>query len=329
MIFESFWGFDYYYAIEVDGEIIPCLDRLEFIGKHPFQSSNRVNAWYPPELIGELPALQDLQTQRGPNPTLGFSEDDVAERWNINADDWNATYTEEGDPRRRSLVGIDKICQLLDGVSNKHILDAGCGNGYLCRLLSKRGASVMGVDISKRLIHIAQEQERGQQRNIQYMCASITNLQFIPSGDFDGVVCNTVLVNIPDQNLAITEMARLLKPGAHLVLVLIHPCFSTPGFGPVKRVVDSDRGEDILYWKVDNYFSSAASEFKYRELRVPLINFHRTLSYYINALLDAKLSITYFDEPTPTINDIADAPTFLGLKSQRIPRFLIIRATRI
>jgi magnesium-protoporphyrin O-methyltransferase len=74
-----------------------------------------------------------------------------------------------GRDRMRDLL----IAQLPDDLRGARVLDAGCGTGALAVLLAQRGADVVGVDISPRLIDIA------QQRRPDHVAGSLT----LKSGD--------------------------------------------------------------------------------------------------------------------------------------------------
>src|SRR6266571_7856169 len=50
---------------------------------------------------------------------------------------------------------LTHILALLGDVANQDLLDAGCGEGYLARILAGRGARVTGVDLSPRLVGLA------------------------------------------------------------------------------------------------------------------------------------------------------------------------------
>lgn len=55
----------------------------------------------------------------------------------------------EGDPILLDLLA------LLGDIEGRPVLDAGCGDGYLSRVLAARGARVVGMDIGPRLIEMA------------------------------------------------------------------------------------------------------------------------------------------------------------------------------
>ncbi|MBN1170685.1 MAG: DUF1698 domain-containing protein [Micromonosporaceae bacterium] len=56
----------------------------------------------------------------------------------------------DGDLAKRHLVN-PVLLRMLGEVSGRRILDAGCGNGYLSRMLARRGASVVGVEPGRSL----------------------------------------------------------------------------------------------------------------------------------------------------------------------------------
>ena len=57
--------------------------------------------------------------------------------------------TMSGDIHRVVLLN-PTIFSLLGEVDGNHLLDAGCGEGYLSRLLVKKGARVTAVDFSQK-----------------------------------------------------------------------------------------------------------------------------------------------------------------------------------
>ena len=251
----------------------------------------------------------------------------VAEAWDRGADKWYGRYTEFGDSNRQYVID-PTIFRMLGQVEGKRILDAGCGNGYLCRLLSKRGAEMVGVDVSRRSIEIAEAIERKEPMNIRYYVGSICNLSMCDDDTFDAVVSNLVLQDLQDLDKAVKELHRVLKPRGKLVLSIMHPCFSSPPVhGWVRKPPDSDRKEDRLYWKVDRYFDRVIEEWRYFDLP-PLYSFHRPLSDYINTLIKNGFTITDFEEPVPTDKDIEEHYREFGNEYDRIPWFLIIGAIK-
>src|SRR5215469_10585811 len=54
-------------------------------------------------------------------------------------------FDEEGDGAHRWLLN-PTLFALIGEPSGKRVLDAGCGQRYLCRLLARRGAQVTGIE---------------------------------------------------------------------------------------------------------------------------------------------------------------------------------------
>jgi ubiquinone/menaquinone biosynthesis C-methylase UbiE len=242
------------------------------------------------------------------------------------ADKWFERYTEYGDINRRYVID-PVIFRLIGDVEGKRVLDAGCGNGYLSRLLSKKGAEVVGIDISRRAIEMAKEMEDRTKMGIKYHVGSVSDLSLFEDRSFDIVVSNIVLTGIQDIDAAIKEFYRVLRTGGKLVISLLHPCFSTPKVrGWIRKPIDSDKPEDWIYWKVDRYFERTIEEWKYLDLS-PVYSFHRPLSDYMTSLIRTGFVITDFEEPRPDPTVVQEHYRELT-GYLRIPFFLIIGAVK-
>lgn len=323
----DFWNWGTYYAIGClyCGERHPALDRLEFQGEHPWQLH--------PEMLRKLAGLSEEKDSKSyiaerrllPEGEV-VSDETVGEAWDRVVDRWSKGYTEFGDVNRRYVID-PALLGILGRVNEMRILDAGCGNGYLCRLLSKKGARMTGVDVSRRSIEIAEAHERKEPMNIEYHAGSICNLSMFDDGTFDAVVSNLVLQDLQNIDEAMKELHRILRPEGKLAFSLMHPCFNSPVRGWVREPVDSDRKEDWLFWKVDRYFDRVAEEWRYYDLP-PVYSFHRTLSDYVRVLNEAGFTITDLEEPAPRTEDIEDHYRDFGYEYDRIPWFLIIGAIK-
>src|SRR4051812_15078313 len=71
-----------------------------------------------------------------------------------------AAYTAQREAADEDPMGILPVMlDLLSNLSGLTALDAGCGEGYLARIMAARGARVTGIDISPRLIQMARDRD--------------------------------------------------------------------------------------------------------------------------------------------------------------------------
>jgi SAM-dependent methyltransferase len=252
----------------------------------------------------------------------------TAQAWDELADRWSSHYTVRGDKNRQYVVD-PAIFRIIGSVEGSSILDAGCGNGYLCRLLAKRGAKPVGVDISERFIEIAKQKEAKKPLGIAYHVGSLSNLFMLQDEAFDLVISNLVLMDVRHLAKAIKELHRILKKEGKLIFSIMHPCFSSPPvYGWVRKPIDSQRKEDWLYWKVDRYFDRIMEIWQFNDDWPKAYSFHRPLSDYVKLLIENGFAITDFEEPTPTRKIMREHYRQFGNECDRIPWFLVIGARK-
>jgi len=320
-----FWDRKYYYAIYCDNckQYHPALDYLEFRKRHPWQLHRDMR---------ETKIGLDRENSLRPAYVSSFShenisEKQVAEAWDRIANRWDERYSEHGDMNREFIID-PAIFRVIGSVKDLAVLDAGCGGGYLSRLLMKRGAHVVGVDVSKKFIEIARQKEEQNPLGIIYHVGSVSNLSMLQDESFDLIVSNIVLADVKDFQKAIHEFARVLRPDRKLVFSNMHPCFSSaPVNGWVRVPPDSDRMEDWVYWKVDQYFERSVETWRFHDWP-QAYGFHRPLSDYMNALFKNGFVVTDFEEPVPTKKTVREHRRQLS-DGERIPWFLIIGAKKI
>lgn len=91
------------------------------------------------------------------------------------------------------------------------ILEAGCGTGLILSRLARGAQEAYGVDLSAGMLSHARK------RGLKVVQGSLTAIPF-RDNYFDAVVSFKVLAHIPDIRGAVAEMARVTRPGGHLVL---------------------------------------------------------------------------------------------------------------
>jgi ubiquinone/menaquinone biosynthesis C-methylase UbiE len=98
------------------------------------------------------------------------------------------------------------------------VLDLGCGNGRLLKILQDKKIEYIGVDSSRKLIEIAKEKHP----NFQFLVADALSLPFLENS-FDKVFSISVFHHIPSEELRLQflkEIKRILKPKGILILTV-------------------------------------------------------------------------------------------------------------
>lgn len=88
------------------------------------------------------------------------------------------------------------------------VLDAGCGNGRPLALLQHRGSVGIGVDLSSGMARIANRST-----------VVVGDVQRLPFSDatFDSAMALMMLYHVPNQEAAVAELRRVVRPGGRLV----------------------------------------------------------------------------------------------------------------
>jgi 2-polyprenyl-3-methyl-5-hydroxy-6-metoxy-1,4-benzoquinol methylase len=241
--------------------------------------------------------------------------DDIAEWY----DHWVGTHSMNEDPF------FPAVESFMGEVAGKRICDLACGQGRVARQLADRGASVVGIDLSTKLLAIARCHEETDPRGIEYVQADAQRLDDKVFGLFDGVVCFLALMDIPDLVPTLHSVARILRPTGWFVFAILHPCFHTSQSGEM----DTTEGvvRTIRRYFVEGYWRSDT-----RHGPPGIVGaFHRTLSTYVNALTDARLQLERMCEPKG-VSESADSPSLSRITRpvwMEVPPVLIARCRKL
>ncbi|MCP4538676.1 MAG: class I SAM-dependent methyltransferase [Chloroflexi bacterium] len=108
-----------------------------------------------------------------------------------------------------------KLSSMGDLNENSHVLDLACGTGTSAFFISDRyGCQVTGIDISKDLIAVANEdlEKRGDQGKLRFQVADALEIPF-PDNSFDAVISQAFFILVDEKERALEEIVRVLKPG--------------------------------------------------------------------------------------------------------------------
>ena len=178
-----------------------------------------------------------------------------------------------------------------------------------------------GLDASPTFIRHAAEFEGPEPKAIEYCVATAHRLPF-RDATFDFAVAFMSLMDMPSPEIALGEAHRVLRPKGMLQFSILHPCF----FPPYRRVIRDENGLAAAFevgdyferteGRVDRWLFGGTPEAEKRKLKpfdVPI--FHRTLSTWLNSILDAGFILNRVAEPR------ADAET--------VERYPVVADTRI
>ena len=108
------------------------------------------------------------------------------------------------------LGWIDGLCPL----AGKRAVDVGCGGGILADSMARKGAEVLGVDLSTKALKVAQLHAlEAQTPGIRYREVSAEALASELPEQFDVVTCMEMLEHVPDPASVVRACAAMAKPG--------------------------------------------------------------------------------------------------------------------
>lgn len=205
--------------------------------------------------------------------------------------------------------------QQLGDVSDKTILDIGCGEGGYSRALAHKGANVTSIDCAIDPINFAIKKAGEEGLKIKHFVRNSNDLYDIEDSTFEIVLCSMMLMDCEDLSGTVKEISRVLKPGGKLFVSVLHPCFT----GKNIRWTGGDDDRKVV---VEDYFSPREWEAPIVGISSPVIFRHRTLQEYVKVFIQNGLRIVDMNEPLPTNEQIEKSSRIGWLL--KIPMFLFM-----
>ncbi|WP_448544916.1 methyltransferase domain-containing protein [Roseiflexus sp.] len=260
-----------------------------------------------------------------------MDHEEVGRFWNANADAWTK-LARAGYDIYRDYLNTPAFFAILPDVNGLAGLDIGCGEGHNTRLLAKRGARMTAIDIAQVFIDYAKQTEEDEPLGIDYRVASAVNLPFAEAA-FDFATGFMSFMDIPETGRVLAEAYRVLRPGGFLQFSIPHPCFDTPH----RRNLRDEHGRTYAI-EVGNYFHSLDGEISewifgaappqatqgLPQFKIP--RFTRTVSQWLNLLIDVGFVIERVEEPYPGDALVLACPNIQD--AQIVAYFLHIRARK-
>jgi 2-polyprenyl-6-hydroxyphenyl methylase / 3-demethylubiquinone-9 3-methyltransferase len=98
------------------------------------------------------------------------------------------------------------------------VLDVGCGGGILSESMARAGARVLGIDLSRAVLDVAELHALDAKVQAEYRLVPVEELARERPAAFDLVTCMEMLEHVPDPAAAIQALAALVKPGGDVIV---------------------------------------------------------------------------------------------------------------
>ncbi|MBL7258492.1 class I SAM-dependent methyltransferase [Paractinoplanes lichenicola] len=209
------------------------------------------------------------------------SSEDLA-RWDAIASTYAGTA---GDSFNRRFTPF--LRTQFGDIAGLRVLDLGCGHGWLAGELHRAGAHVIGIDGSQALIDIA----RRDYPDVEFGLHDLTSgLPTPPAREYDRVVSHMVLMDMPEIDRVLADVAASLSADGVLVFSILHPSFFDQA--PIQDEATGAWRRHVRGYLVpeERWITSFGGHTHY----------HRPLSWYVDALARHDFAVTALHEP-PTL----------------------------
>ncbi len=188
---------------------------------------------------------------------------------------WYDAYLDGGDTYQAKVIA-PHLLRTLAITKGESVLDLACGQGYFSGMVHELGAKVTGIDLSKKLIALAQQKEKA----ISYSVAPAHDTK-LKKDSFDKVFTVLAFENIKNIDEVLVEIQRVLKKDGIFVLVLLHPAFRIPQYSDW----GFDTKKEVQYRRTDKYLSEIKIDIQLAphkgKERTTSTTFHRPLQWYM------------------------------------------------
>jgi cyclopropane fatty-acyl-phospholipid synthase-like methyltransferase len=146
----------------------------------------------------------------------------------------------------KQFVQYPSALKLLGNPKGKTVLDIGCGDGLLTREIARRGAKVLGYDISEEQIKLALAEEEKNPLGIDYLIADPINIQSKIQTKFDRALSVLVLLYARDREHLgdfFQSTHNLLNDHGNFASITYNPDYTKWGVPAFNRTVTKEDGK--------------------------------------------------------------------------------------
>jgi ubiquinone/menaquinone biosynthesis C-methylase UbiE len=162
-------------------------------------------------------------------------------------DEFAAGYEKRRHHGYHALIDRLEIAAALPYASGAHVLEAGCGTGLILKEIAPLAKTAVGLDLSPGML------QKAHARGLRVVHGSVTDLPF-EDASFDLAYSFKVLAHVERIERAMAELARVVKPGGHVIAEFYNP-WSLRGL--IKRLkpptrISTATTDDAVYTRYDS-----------------------------------------------------------------------------
>lgn len=242
--------------------------------------------------------------------------------WEKNASKYLQVKSSSVDAYKR-FVDYPSLIKLVSShakLKKAVVLDAGCGDGIFTKLLAKRYADVVGVDISNTMVSRARATFPTLRFSVGDISKDLTDLR---EHSFDVIVLAKTLMYVHQLEQAVNNLSRLIKTGGIVAVDLVHP---------VRPSILSLRSPGMLEDPKDKHDNNVpyGKEIKGRRRydSVYFTYYYRPLSYYVNLFLKHGFVLLEMREPQGTSAFFKKHPEYRTKKDTPVSIQMIFKSSK-
>lgn len=206
--------------------------------------------------------------------SMADHRDQLARSWQANADSWTRAVRSDAIASRR-LATNEAVLQAVRSRNPVRMLDVGCGEGWLVRVLAAEGVSAMGVDGTATLIDHARAEGGGR-----FEVCSYADLIVEPErvgSNYDVIVLNFALF---EENITplMAALRTRLSPSGVVIIQTVHPWS------------DNGRGRYRDGWRTETFDG-------FEGFSEPMPWYFRTVSSWVDSLKASGYRLERLSEP--------------------------------
>lgn len=237
------------------------------------------------------------------------------------SDEYDKMRKENSGINANDVIEIPIFRSMLPDLTDKSILDLGCGYGENDVYFIEKGTKyVMGTDISEHMIKIANSDYKLD--NIDYNVLAMEDISKIDK-KFDIVVSSLAFHYIKDYDKLVSDIYNLLNDNGYLIFSMEHPLSNCIIYdndlsnkhvtiGKKKYILLADYNREGK--RICNWFNSE------------VIKYHRTMATIINTLVKTGFKVEEINECMPNAEMISKNPKYVN--QYDYPYFLFVKAKK-